>query len=139
MSDDEYERLRQRWLTTRNDPPVLLPREPSPPPRWYEYSHTATGLEYWARFLIGEPREFAYVVPRRLACRLLGRHNVTCRGRTDHPKDGDHGDTQARHPRVRVVAGWRHRRGRGPARGSEQGWAGRPLLRRRYRRAPPGP
>ncbi|MFI8531074.1 hypothetical protein ACIGMX_12575 [Streptomyces aquilus] len=64
----------------------LLRRQPPPPPRWYEYSHTATGLEYWLRFLIGEPREFAYVVPRRLACRWLGRHNVTCRGRTDHPR-----------------------------------------------------
>ncbi len=86
MSDDEYERLRQRWLVTRNDPPVLLPREPSPPPRWYEYRPTATRPEYWARFLIGEFREFAYVVPRRVACRLLGWHNVTCRGRRDHPR-----------------------------------------------------
>ena len=64
----------------------LQPRQPPPPPRWYEYSHTATGAKYWLRFLIGEPREFAYVVPRRIACRLFGRHNVTCQGRRDHPR-----------------------------------------------------
>ncbi|WP_225080459.1 MULTISPECIES: hypothetical protein [unclassified Streptomyces] len=64
----------------------LHPREAPPPPRWYEYSHTATGLAYWLRFAIGEPREFIYVVPRRIACRLLRWHNVTCRGRRDHPR-----------------------------------------------------
>lgn len=70
-----------------SDPPApLQPRQPPPPPRWYEYSHIATGPEYWLRFLIGEPREFAYVVPRRIACRWFGRHNVTCRGRRDHPR-----------------------------------------------------
>lgn len=84
---DDYERLRQRWLATRHERLYLLPPRQAPrPPRWYEYSPAATGLEYWARFLVGEPREFAYVVPRRIACRLLGRHNVTCEGRTDHPR-----------------------------------------------------
>ncbi|MFF7899969.1 hypothetical protein ACFZCV_14410 [Streptomyces sp. NPDC007920] len=63
----------------------LTPRQAPPAPRWYEYSHTATGLVYWLRFAIGEPREFIYVVPRRIACRL-GWHNVTCRGRRDHPR-----------------------------------------------------
>ncbi len=69
-----------------DDPRAQLLRRQPPPPRWCEYNHTATGAEYWLRFLLGEPREFAYVVLRRLACRLLGRHNVTCRGRTDHPR-----------------------------------------------------
>lgn len=65
---------------------ALQPRQPPRPPRWYEYSYTATGPQYWLRFLLGEPREFVYVVPRRIACRLFGRHNVTCRGRRDHPR-----------------------------------------------------
>ncbi|GHH87828.1 hypothetical protein [Streptomyces capitiformicae] len=56
-------------------------------PRWYQYSYTATGLEYWLRFLIGEPREFVYVVPRRLACRLFKWHSPTCVGRgAPHPR-----------------------------------------------------
>jgi hypothetical protein len=72
-----------------DDPRARLLRQQPPPPRWYEYSHRSdcrSAAEYWARFLIGEPREFAYVAPRRLACRLLGRHNITCHGRTDHPR-----------------------------------------------------
>ncbi|MEU2992575.1 hypothetical protein ABZ772_19805 [Streptomyces griseoincarnatus] len=75
-----------RYCQARTRLQPRQPRQPPPPPRWYEYSHTATGAEHWLRFLIGEPREFAYVVPRRIACRLLGRHNTTCRGRTDHPR-----------------------------------------------------
>ncbi|MFE5258250.1 hypothetical protein [Streptomyces coelicoflavus] len=70
-----------------DDPRARLARTAPRPPRWYEYSHTATGLEYWARFLLGEPHEFAYVVPRRIACHLLGRHNPTCVGRpAPHPR-----------------------------------------------------
>lgn len=70
-----------------SDPRARLHRrQPPPPPRWYEYSHTATGLEYWLRLLFGEPREFVYVVPRRLACRVFDRHNLTCVGRIDHPR-----------------------------------------------------
>lgn len=70
-----------------DDPRAQLLRRQPPPPRWYEYSYTATGAEYWLRFLLGKSREFAYVVPRRIACRLLGRHNVTCVGRTaPHPR-----------------------------------------------------
>ncbi|WP_435252045.1 hypothetical protein [Streptomyces tendae] len=87
MSDDGYEHLRQRWLAQPvNRRTTVLARQAPPPPRWYEYSHTATGAEYWLRYLVGEPREFAYAVPRRIACRLLGRHNTTCRGRRDHPR-----------------------------------------------------
>ncbi|WP_329338569.1 hypothetical protein OG866_27045 [Streptomyces sp. NBC_00663] len=69
------------------DPRVRLHLRTKPrPPRWYEYSPAATGPEYWLRYLLGEPRDFAYAVPRRIACRLLGRHNATCRGRADHPR-----------------------------------------------------
>ncbi|MEW2567649.1 hypothetical protein [Streptomyces sp. NPDC047070] len=50
------------------------------------YRSDATGLAYWLRYALGEPRDFAYCAPRRIACRLLGRHNATCRGRTDHPR-----------------------------------------------------
>lgn len=39
---------------------------------------------YWLRTAFTDPREAAYCIPRRLACRLLGRHNGTCRGRVDH-------------------------------------------------------
>ncbi|MEV0691789.1 hypothetical protein [Streptomyces sp. NPDC050388] len=67
-----------------SDDPRARLQSRQPPPRWYEYSYTATGAEYWLRFLTGEPREFAYVVPRRIACRLFRWHNVTCRGRADH-------------------------------------------------------
>lgn len=64
-----------------------LHAQPPRPLRWYEYSYTATGLEYWLRYLISEPREFTYAVPRRIACRLLGRHNDTCVGRpAPHPR-----------------------------------------------------
>ncbi|MFF5001716.1 hypothetical protein ACFY3G_02715 [Streptomyces phaeochromogenes] len=43
-------------------------------------------LGYWLRTTLTDPREAAYCIPRRIACRLLGRHNATCRGRTDHPR-----------------------------------------------------
>ncbi len=43
-----------------------------------------TGLAYWAGLLRHEPREAGYVIPRRLACRLLRRHNDTCIGRRGH-------------------------------------------------------
>jgi len=45
------------------------------------------GLAYWLGYAIHEPRDFAYCAPRRLACRLLGRHNATCDGRRDHPRN----------------------------------------------------
>ncbi|WP_394436273.1 hypothetical protein [Streptomyces sp. SGAir0957] len=62
----------------------LLTRAAPRPPRWYQYDPSATGPAYWLRYLIGEPREFVYAVPRRIACRLFGWHNVTCRGRWGH-------------------------------------------------------
>lgn len=44
-------------------------------------------LAGWLRYAATEPREaLLYTLPRRLACRLLGRHNRTCEGRADHPK-----------------------------------------------------
>ncbi|MEU5908894.1 MULTISPECIES: hypothetical protein [Actinomycetes] len=41
----------------------LAPRQAPPPPRWYQYSHTATGLTYWLRYAIGEPRSAAARIP----------------------------------------------------------------------------
>jgi hypothetical protein len=46
-----------------------------------------TAFEYWMRIALADPREFAYTAPRRIACRLLRHHNVTCRGRMDHERD----------------------------------------------------
>ncbi|MDX2838015.1 hypothetical protein PV377_03175 [Streptomyces ipomoeae] len=44
------------------------------------------GALYWISYAVNESRDFAYCAPRRIACRLLGWHNVTCRGRRDHPR-----------------------------------------------------
>ncbi|MFJ3044031.1 hypothetical protein [Streptomyces tendae] len=46
-----------------------------------------TGPAWWIGYALYELTEFAYVVPRRVACRLLGRHNPTCIGRAaPHPR-----------------------------------------------------
>ncbi|WP_143203958.1 hypothetical protein [Streptomyces kebangsaanensis] len=46
-----------------------------------------TGPAFWISYLLHEPRDFVYCVPRRIACRLLGRHNPTCLGRpAPHPR-----------------------------------------------------
>lgn len=46
-----------------------------------------TAAEYWIRYALTEPRDFAYSAPRRIACRILGRHNATCIGRpAPHPR-----------------------------------------------------
>ncbi|HEY9370140.1 hypothetical protein [Streptomyces sp.] len=45
-----------------------------------------TAFGYWLLYALSEPRDFAYCAPRRIACCVLGRHNVTCRGRRDHPR-----------------------------------------------------
>ncbi|MFJ1581568.1 hypothetical protein [Streptomyces sp. NPDC088182] len=50
--------------------------------RWNRLDHTGVG--YWLRYLRYEPRDFAFTAPRRIACRLLRRHNITCAGRPDH-------------------------------------------------------
>lgn len=42
----------------------------------------ATG-DSWVRYLLTEPRDFAYAKWGRLRCRL-GRHNRTCEGRRAH-------------------------------------------------------
>jgi hypothetical protein len=67
------------------------PREPAADSRrwWPAYRYPSdcpNAPAYWLLFALSEPREFAYVAPRRIACRLLRRHNVTCRGRADHPR-----------------------------------------------------
>ena len=52
---------------------------------------TRRGPGYWIGYAIHDPRDFAYSAPRRIACRLLGRHNATCRGRRDHPRNYQEG------------------------------------------------
>lgn len=67
---------------------ALAPRQ-VPRRRCWEYrerSECHNAATYWLRYAITEPWDFAYTVPRRITCRLLRRHNVTCRGRTDHPR-----------------------------------------------------
>ena len=42
---------------------------------------------YWLRYALAEPCEFAYLVPRRIACHVFSWHNVTCVGRpAPHPR-----------------------------------------------------
>ena len=69
----------------------LTPRSPADTRRpWrirYRYrTDCPNAVIYWLTYALSEPRDFAYCVPGRIACRLLGRHNVTCRGRSDHPR-----------------------------------------------------
>ncbi|MEH0417820.1 hypothetical protein [Streptomyces sp. B21-083] len=65
------------------DHPALTPRElPDERSDWMQRN----GVAYWIGYAAHEPRDFAYCMPRRIACRLFGRHNVTCRGRRDHPR-----------------------------------------------------
>ncbi|MGW4731670.1 hypothetical protein ACWEQC_21310 [Streptomyces shenzhenensis] len=64
----------------RTQPPrVITPRRDA----WM----ARTGLAWWIGYALHEPRDFAYAAPRRIACRLLGRHNPTCVGRAEpHPR-----------------------------------------------------
>lgn len=40
------------------------------------------------RYILREPRDAAYSLPRRAACRLFGWHNLTCRGLpAPHPRN----------------------------------------------------
>jgi hypothetical protein len=65
------------------DRAVFAPREPSQrKSTWMDRQ----GAAYWIGYAVNEPRDFAYCAPRRIACRLFGWHNVTCRGRLDHPR-----------------------------------------------------
>lgn len=69
---------------------VLIPQEPPPAPRYRPVyrarSECRSAFTYLLRYALAEPRDAAYALPRRAACRLLGRHNATCRGRPDHPR-----------------------------------------------------
>lgn len=56
---------------------------------WFNYrfrEDCGSGLTYWLWYALAEPRDFIYTAPRRVACRLFKHHNVTCRGRRDHPR-----------------------------------------------------
>lgn len=60
-------------------PRVITPRRDA----WMSH----TGPAWWIGYALYEPREFVYVVPRRIACRLLRWHNPTCVGRpAPHPR-----------------------------------------------------
>ncbi|WP_148019696.1 hypothetical protein [Streptomyces sp. OR43] len=51
------------------------------------YRYDLTGPARWLNYLLSEPREAAYCIPRRIACRLFSWHNVTCRGLpAPHPR-----------------------------------------------------
>ncbi|MFF9215613.1 hypothetical protein [Streptomyces viridosporus] len=79
--DDDYAKLAARFHTLMQQPRlrVLTPRNSA----WM----ARTGLAWWIGYALHEPREFAYTAPRRIACRLLGRHNPTCIGRpAPHPR-----------------------------------------------------
>lgn len=68
---------------------TLTAARQTPPRRRWEYrarSECRNTVAYWLRYALTEPRDFVYCSRRRIACRLLGRHNVTCRGRLDHPR-----------------------------------------------------
>ncbi|WP_406420025.1 hypothetical protein [Streptomyces sp. NBC_00842] len=46
-----------------------------------------TGAAWWLGYALHEPRDFAYAMPRRIACHVFGRHNPTCVGRpAPHPR-----------------------------------------------------
>ncbi|WP_423833351.1 hypothetical protein [Streptomyces manipurensis] len=72
---NDADRIVHRWrrAVARGKPLRVL--------RWNRLDHL--GLGYWLRHLRYEPWDFAYAAPRRLACRLLRRHNITCHGRPD--------------------------------------------------------
>lgn len=72
-------RLSQAALTPRREPSSC---------RW-EYrprSECRNATAYYLRYVLTEPRDAAYALPLRVACRLFGRHNATCRGRLDHQR-----------------------------------------------------
>ncbi|MFE1925811.1 hypothetical protein ACFW91_24970 [Streptomyces asoensis] len=79
--DDDYAKLADRFkaANARGKLRVLTPRNTA----WQERS----GLGRWLGYARHEPRDFAYTAPRRIACRLLGRHNPTCIGLpAPHPR-----------------------------------------------------
>lgn len=58
--------------------------------RAYRRAHRALGVHEWRpgdstlRYVLTEPWDAAYSYSGRFVCRVLRRHNVTCRGRMDH-------------------------------------------------------
>ncbi|MFD9306124.1 hypothetical protein ACFWCB_26305 [Streptomyces sp. NPDC060048] len=54
--------------------------------RWNPLDDRGPGR--WLRHLVYEPRDFAFAAPRRMACRLLGRHNITCHRLTSCRRHG---------------------------------------------------
>ncbi|MFE2941027.1 hypothetical protein ACFXKG_18480 [Streptomyces sp. NPDC059255] len=83
-SDDDHAALKQRFANSMDNPRLrILTPITSRNSAWT----ARTGLSWWLGYALHEPREFAYVTPRRIACRVLGRHNPTCIGRpAPHPR-----------------------------------------------------
>ncbi|WP_055526023.1 hypothetical protein [Streptomyces graminilatus] len=80
--EDDYEAARARvaHIVERGQLHVLTPRNT----RWT--ARRPGSLTWWLGYALHQPREFAYVAPRRIACRL-GQHNPTCIGRAaPHPR-----------------------------------------------------
>jgi len=79
--EDDYAALVRRFKAAQASHRlrVLTPRNSA----W----RMRTGPARWIGYAIHEPREFTYTAPRRLACRLFGRHNPTCIGLpAPHPR-----------------------------------------------------
>lgn len=53
-------------------------------PAYKPRSDCRNQVTYTIRYILTEPRDAAYGLPRRIACRLLGHHSATCWGRPDH-------------------------------------------------------
>lgn len=78
--DNDRAKLAQRFKHAQRtrSPRVLTQRNSA----WM----ARTGAAWWPGYALHEPRDFAFNAPRRIACRLLRRHNITCAGRPDHPR-----------------------------------------------------
>lgn len=61
--------------------PELAPRRPPDTTgrRYRPRREFRTAVGWAANYLLAEPHDAAHTLPRRLVCRLLKRHNVTCR------------------------------------------------------------
>jgi hypothetical protein len=56
---------------------------------WFNYRlrvDCPNAATYWIWYALSEPRDFAYSVPGRIACRLFGHHGAVCRGIPGHSR-----------------------------------------------------
>ncbi|WP_066945044.1 hypothetical protein [Streptomyces lushanensis] len=69
--DKDYVRVLERWQAAYRRNPCLRVA-----PRFHRHIRSA-----WLRHFLTDPRGFlTFWGPRRAACRLLGRHNLSCWG-----------------------------------------------------------